>query len=103
MDNEKKDRTPRQLGKAAVESRGREDPTHNIPNYTGKGRQWEEEWFLRDPQVCIGYPVSGLKSRVVEGGGGKVQLRPQLPKGLMHRCLGRAKPQQGLVGGVAGP
>ena len=88
MDKEKKDRTPRQLGKAAVESRGREDPTHHIPKYTGKGRQWEEGWFLRDPQVGVGYPVTGLKSRVVEGGGGggggKVQLRqdkPQLPKG----------------------
>ena len=32
----------------------------------------------------LGYPVTGLKSRVVEGGGGKEQQRqykPQLPKG----------------------
>ena len=44
MEKDKKDKTPRQLGKAAAEARGSEEPTHRIPIIRGCSGG-----FLRDP------------------------------------------------------
>ena len=78
MDNEKKDRTPRQLGKAAVESRGREDMpapkrrmearTAEVENeYEGSGEEYYTEVAENSKMIrVLMKQMCGLQETVME-------------------------------------